>query len=259
MSEENANVIKISSSYAKFFIGTLAGCSAVAIPRLSSFLMSDKIEKASFFSSEYIISALVFSVLIGIFITIMEYKIPRPPKETLFAAIALPGIIAGSLNTALEANNTSRIYKQASELSQEVRDTNGIKIESIESIEVVPFALSGLDISKTKKSSGFQLVSSAYADDNTPRLVEKNNSNRISIQIEKPEFAISVGTYSSLDKAKEQFEAIKTQDLSPVIIKTNKAYEILSSDEILSKTDATIKAIDIKNKTAITPKLLKVK
>jgi len=256
-----SNEVKVVSPLAKFFIGMLAGCAAIAIPRLSSFLISGTESEVNFFPGAYIIGAIAFSILIGLLVMVMEYKVPRPPKETLFAALAIPGIIAGSLNTAIETNDANISYQKAVELSKDVRSINGIDIEEIEDIQIIPIDLSKSVNADSNKlfSVNFSFINSAYAKDNSDTLLKKTDSLGVSVQRDEPKFAISIGNYKVLDVAIKEAKLAKKLNPLSTLIKTKQGYELLFSDKLLSETDATIEAIKIKNELGISPKLLKIK
>lgn len=112
MYENQVARVEVSSPIAKFFIGILAGCAAIAIPWLSSFLISSEEVNVNYFPHTYLVGVVVFAILIGLLVMTMEFKLPRPPKETLFAALAIPGLIAGSLNIAMEAEDANKMQKK---------------------------------------------------------------------------------------------------------------------------------------------------
>lgn len=251
--------VKVTSPVAKFFIGALAGCAAIVIPRLSSFLISGKGSDVNYFPEPYIMGAIAFSILIGLLVVVMEYKIPRPPKETLFAALAIPGLIAGSLNTVIESNEANITHQKAIELSRDVRRGNSIDIEKIEAIEIVPIVFSQSTSTPSNERFSFNVFSAAYAGEHIRTLLKKPDSLGVSVQREVPKFAVSIGTYKTRKEAMKEARIAKKRNALTTLIKTKKGYELLSSDKILSEMDATIEAIRIKNTLGITPKLLQIK
>lgn len=251
--------IEVSSPIAKFFIGMLAGCAAIAIPRLSSLLISADEINDDYFPAAYIAGVIVFSVLIGLLVMIMEFKIPKPPKETLFAALAVPGLIAGSLNTAVETGDANRMQLKASKLSSQILEENGIGTKTVKSIKIIPIDVLNSGEGNSTLGKSFQFISSANAGETVAQLIEQTDSFGLSVQREVPKFAISIGSFSSLEKATKEVRKIRNKNLPAILIKTHKGYEILPNNKMLTKTDATIEAIKLMNKIGVIPKLLKIK
>ena len=256
MSEEN---VKVSSSVAKFLIGVLAGCAAVAIPRLSSLLISGENDAVNFFPMPYITCAILFAVIVGFLVVVIEYGIAKTPKETLFAALAIPGVVAGSFNTVIETSGANTTYQKTVELSRDVRHDAGIQTEKLDSLEVIPIDSSQVNHTSFNDGFDFSLISAAYADDGVKQLVDKNDTLGVAIQRTIPKFAISIGNYKDLEAAIQKAKEAKAVDPTATLIKTSNGFEVLSNDKIYSETDATIEALKIKSKLGVTPKLLQVK
>lgn len=261
MGKDKLTTVKISSSYAKFFIGLVAGCAAIAIPRLSSYLSSVDHAGLSYFPINYIIAIVVFSIFLGSVIVIMEYKLPKPPKETFFAALAIPGLIAGSLNTTVETRDANRRYKEAYELTKEVQIENNISIEQVEveSIERIPIDISENRQPDSSWNFNFELISSAHAGEGTSGLRKEKESMGLSVQRGGNNFAISIGRYENRETAIEEAIAFKQLKSSVTLIKTAKGYELLLTGKLFTETRATIEALRIKKELNIEPKLLQVK
>ena len=245
--------VKVTSSAAKFFIGAVAGCSVAVIPRLSSYVISPNADDVSnYFSMTYIVSVIIFSVFIGLVIMITEYKFPKPPKETFFAALAIPGLIAGSLNTTAGTIETNNMHQETVELREHVQSINNIKTEAVDSLEVINLGM----IQKHNNEISFNLVTNAYADDPTNNTIQKEDPSNFSFQIEDSEYVISIGTFTNLDEAKTEAKRLQQDNPSITLIKTKNAYELLLDDETLTETTATIKAMKAKKELGVNPKLL---
>ena len=64
----------------KFFIGFVAGLCAVIAPRmLAALTVPVKDEKIIFFSFDYVVVSLAFSIMIGAVIMIIEWRQPKKP------------------------------------------------------------------------------------------------------------------------------------------------------------------------------------
>src|SRR5262245_54126454 len=97
-----------------FLVGTFAGSAAAAFPRLAVFLGTPANRAApavemDVFRSSYVIAAIVFAVLIGIGAMIWEWNTKVSPRQTLVAALGLPALFAGALNSIAISSNASRL------------------------------------------------------------------------------------------------------------------------------------------------------
>lgn len=248
----------VSSPTAKFFIGFIAGCAVIIVPRLASMLVSGGLKAESiYFPTNYIIAIIVFASLLGFLVMIMEYKMPRLPKETLFAALAIPGLLAGSLNTALETTNTNQIYKQNQMLSREVIEDNDIPIEELKEHEVIR-----LDLTQTKLinfenySFNFSLINSAYAEEQT--LEKQKNTYGLSVQRGQPRYVVSIGSFDDKADTIAYVTTYQGDKSNLALIKTSKGFELLADHRALGESEATLEAIKLKRDYQINVKLLKL-
>lgn len=257
--KSTSTTVKISSPYAKFFIGVVAGCAAIAIPRLSSYLASGDKSGFNYFPTNYIIAIAVFSIFLGAVIVIMEYGLPKPPKETFFAALAIPGLIAGSLNVTVVARDANKRYNEAYELTKEMQTEENISIEQVESIEIIPIDISENRQQDSSWNFNFELISSAHADEFTHGLRREKEFLGLSVERGGKNFAVSIGSYENKKAAIEEAIAFGKLKSSVVLIKTAKGYELLSTGKLFSETRATIEALRMRKELNIVPKLLQVK
>jgi len=284
MSPDSPNPTNIANAYntsktantiihplAKFAIGLTAGLVAVAIPRLSSDLSSTQVFSTEFYTPLFISSMLVFALLIGVVITILEYKVPRTPKDTLFSALAIPALVAGSLNTAIETQNTNQLQATAEQISQEARRINHIEVEPVQSIEVIHFD----DLTSINQDSiRLHLFATAHADttesiatptiptDNTstPVLPIPKSQKQLFINRQAENYAVSLFQFSTKEQAIEKARNIKQQQPQISVIKINdNRFDVLSKGTLMSESDATLEALKAKNDLQIRPIILKLK
>jgi len=250
----------ITHPLAKFAIGLTAGLVAVIIPRLSSDLSASEVFSTDFYTPVFIISILVFALLIGIVICILEYKVPRTPKDTLFSALAIPALVAGSLNTAIETQNTNEIQNTVSQISQEALRTNQIEIEPIKSIEVIQLLDS---TSNNTQSINVSFFASAHADSpndsqtlNTP--IQKSQK-QLFINRQPEIYAVSILQFEKQTDAIQQARQLKSQlpNLSVIKIHENR-YNLITKQTLMTKTDATLEALKTKNDFKLNPVILKL-
>lgn len=246
---------------AKFAIGLTAGLVAVAIPRLSSDLSTLQVFNTEFYTPLFIASMLVFALLIGIVITILEYKIPRTPKDTLFSALAIPALVAGSLNTAIETQNANQLQNQSEKISLEARRMNHIEVEAVKSIEVISFDEISLS---SEKPFNIQLFPSAHADTpNVQNIISKpieRSQKQLFINRQPENYAVSIYQFENKADAINKAREIRETNPNISVIKiNNNRYDVLSNPKLMSESDATLEALKTKNELQITPIILKLK
>ena len=111
----------VTSPLAKFAIGAAAGIAAVAIPRITPLVTMENPSLSGIFTNNFLYLIVALAVLLGGVITIVEYGNPRLPKETFFAALAIPSLLAGALNTGLVSQDLSVKQNQIDVLTNQVQ------------------------------------------------------------------------------------------------------------------------------------------
>jgi len=258
MSKDLANK-KVTSPYAKFLIGALAGFSVVTIPRLSSSLISGEEAGFDYFPMNYIMAIVTFAVLLGLLVMVMEYKLPKPPKETFFAALAIPGLIVGSLNSVVDNAESNSAYKNTIELTKELQIRSGLETESIESLEFIQIGMITPNPQEVASTIDFSFIRTAHAKDQSPKLNKHSNSMGFSVQRADQKFAISIGNYTDKNEAIAEAKKIIQKKPDVTLVRTTRGYELLLNSNLLTETQATIEALKVKRELNITPKLLKFK
>lgn len=245
----------IASSMAKFFIGFFAGLSAISIPRLSSMLLANSQATVSF-SQSFLYLIFVFAGLIGAITVILEFKIPRPPKETFFTALAVPALIAGAMNSAIETKKLESTTSQMSSLAKEVRKLNSIETNKVDSIEVIPLT----EETEKPQTNGFELsfVTNAFAQESTQKVEQK--AQGLSTQIDQPRFLVVLYNATSQSDAVKKAKELKTVMPGAVPIKTNGEYKVVTGKELMTEFEATQEVLTIKEKNKdIKPSLIELK
>lgn len=81
---------KMDAPAFKFFIGLVAGLTAMVLPRLIAALASST-EGSSirYFSLDFGLLALAFGAIVGLVIMIFEWKIPSRPRDTFMTALGI--------------------------------------------------------------------------------------------------------------------------------------------------------------------------
>lgn len=260
MNEQPSNqLFSTSSTYLKFTIGVMAGCSVVVIPRLSAYFFSSNDPGFTYFPTIFLFSALVFSLILGSIIVIFEYKIPKPPRETFFAALAIPGLVAGSINTTMETNNAITHHQESYELTKEVQNNNNILTEEVESPKLILIDLSENRTIDNNAIFSIDVIRAVYASEQDQVLEDDENNLDIAINRTKNNFAVSIGKYKDKESALNAARKYREIVTDITLIESNNEYRLITSKKLLTETEATIEAIKMKNQLGEQPALIKVK
>jgi hypothetical protein len=160
---------------------------------LSAFLASGS--SIDVINKSYLLASLVFAMLIGAVIMILEWGKSRSPADIFMSALALPALLSGSLNTA-EGVHTSRQTTQVNlDLIGALEKSEQIKTLPYQ--KIVPLGKTAIKPAGSPTSFEFNFISKAYADDIAPR----ETSFDLGINV------ITQSYYIVLDKAATETEA----------------------------------------------------
>lgn len=247
----------ISSPYAKFCIGFIAGCAAILIPRFSGLFAPGTESELTQIPTYYFIITAILAALIGAIIVISEFRVPKAPIETFFAALAVPGLIAGSVNTASISSEVKASQAHNQILTQEVQLQNNLPKEIMEAPTIIEFDIpaspsSGIELN-------FSVLSEAHADSHNSVKTLNSENTPIITQGETPTFAVSIGEFQNKQDAINKAISVRKLKPSVTIIKTNNEYRVITSRKLLTETEATIEALVSKRELNVQPTLIQVK
>jgi hypothetical protein len=120
----------VSAPALKFAIGSVASLCAVLFPRLLAALTVQDQASVTFITPEYAVLAAGFSGLVGVVVTILEWKVPRTPRDTFMTTLGLPAILAGALSANQSTAALQEATKTQNALADALSSASGIPIES---------------------------------------------------------------------------------------------------------------------------------
>lgn len=257
--KSNPNPPTITSSYAKFAIGFVAGITAITLPRIAAILGSaNQFETANLVSAGYIGVGLVFAVLLGTIVVITEYKMPKIPRETFFTALAIPGVIAGSFTTILATGEGNREYQANEQLMTQFTDSEYILEGSIanEYIEIdfggdTSPPVGSEDPSGLGFSFSFFPAASAaeilILDEQEPLFFTENKySRKLSITRDTSRYLVSLGSHDDMQSAVVQARLLVRSVPTVKLIKSGDNYVILMDGLNHTKSEAIIRAVGMR-------------
>jgi hypothetical protein len=147
----------------KFLIGTFAGVCAAFFPRVVAFLAleSGQDDKLRFlFPISYILVGLLFALVIGGVIAILEHKVSRHLGQTFLTALGIPALLSGALNSS----TASKGAEEARSTALLLQIQNDALVKQLAKKENIPILdLGSFRPTAIPESSSSLFFSSAYA------------------------------------------------------------------------------------------------
>jgi hypothetical protein len=116
-----------------FLVGLIAGMCAVLFPRLTALIFAPTAESSflemNAFSLRYIIFSVVFALLIGIVVMILEWGVKSTPGQIFMAALGVPALIAGAVNSGAISSNAAHLGQELQNITDQYREANDIPVK----------------------------------------------------------------------------------------------------------------------------------
>src|SRR5262249_40334964 len=119
----------VSAPSLKLAIGFTASICAVLFPRLLAALTVPDSAKITFVSREYFVLSLLLSALVGVVVMILEWRVPRAPRDTFLMTLGLPAILAGALSANQNTAALQDATKEKDALAAALAKQTNIPIE----------------------------------------------------------------------------------------------------------------------------------
>jgi hypothetical protein len=217
-----------------------------------------------FLTRDYVIASVVFSVFIGVVTVILEWGVPRKPADTFMAALSLPALISGMVNTT---SVTGQLHNQLQEnqaltraLSREA-DIPILRPSGARSDTVFP----GPWHARTSHHADLVGLAAAQADDGDRRAGTDAGSSRIRhvqlpIQIQQPRFAIVLDRATSAEDARRKAEVLRQSGVPDAqAAQVGRAFVVMKGDGPRPQSEALLEAVRLKNEQHLTPSLVEWK
>jgi hypothetical protein len=247
----------VSAPTLKFAIGTVASLCAVLVPRLLAALTVQDQSNVTFITREYGEVAMLFSGLVGLVVAILEWRIPRAPRDTFMTTLGIPAILAG----ALSANQNTGALQQATQTQNALADTlskeSGIPIESQKT--------TGTDGLGRQGALTDFLVPPVYAASAQKATGPAGAQSQFAIIINQPRYVIVVdraGTQQDAQAKAAQLTlrltAAAGPPLSLQVQKHGLEFLVVVAGVARVKADAMIEAVRVKNTYHLSPTIVEV-
>jgi hypothetical protein len=253
----NQQISRIVDSRTLFLIGISAGFVAAVFPRLLP-LLSEVASEVSFgyFTTKYFIVVAVFSFMIGVAM-VWIYKGTKEHTKNLFiSALALPAVLSGGMNmssvSSISEQQLNALDMQTRQLHEELQKSSGI-----DSFELDIGGAESLPVSFLQNILG---VSDVYAADGALQQKEESGASiTIQSQTLNKDFVLMYGASDNKEGIMTQLKELQTQEITDVAPYKIKDKYYLLQNKRKTKTEALIEAIDVKKKTNIKPRIVKLK
>jgi hypothetical protein len=244
--------VAVSAPELKFTIGFVASMCAVLFPRLIAALTIPDKARITFISLEYLTVMLIFSALVGVVVTILEWRVPRAPRDTFMTTLGLPAILAGALSANQNTLELQAAMRQNEALAEETRERSGIPIES------EPTA------APQKQGALIDLIVTPVYAAQGSRAVQKSPSPRLGIIIEQPRYFIVLDRAASLSDARTKLSqivqrlkaAVPDRPLNLQIEQRATEFLVTLAGGPRVKSEAVLEAVRLKDAYHMTPTLV---
>jgi hypothetical protein len=133
----------VSAPGVKFAIGSIASLCAVLVPRLLAALTVRDQADVIFISRDFAGLAVLFSALVGLVVAILEWRVPRAPRDTFMTTLGIPAILAGALSANQNTQALQQAAKTQGDLVNVLSGQAGISIEPAKAPGTAPGSQQG--------------------------------------------------------------------------------------------------------------------
>jgi hypothetical protein len=250
--------VLVSAPSTKFFIGMAAAICAVFFPRLIAALTAAEYPRVTFVSREYFLLALSFSVLVAVAVMILEWRVPRAPRDTFMTTLGLPAMLAGALSASQGTATLQRAIVAQDQLGKELGKLGGIPIEP---------AAGSADEGKSgvPKALANAMVTPVYAE-GRQAAQDARQQTRLGIYVEEPRYFIvldrAVRREDAQARLAELTARINRSAQRPLALQVEKqgtAFLVVVSGGPRPRTAALLEALRLKDAYHIAPTLVEVR
>jgi hypothetical protein len=239
-----------------FFIGFFASICAVFVPRMLAMLNSSG-GALQYFPRDYILVGLAFALVIGGITIIFEQGKHKSAAEIFMTALGIPALLAGALNTGATGNNLNELQAINQKLNSTLAQKSDITVDD-NSTTITPLEPIPNKTPSTSSKMDFSFISTALAREN--EVVSENKTGiNLGIQADQTSYLVVIQKFSSKDEAIQKAAELRKTVPSATAVQSNHSFLVIDGEGTLSKSAALLKAIELKNKTGLSPYLLQAK
>lgn len=250
---------------AKFLIGSFAACCAVFVPRLTAMLATGDTNKITMLPGTFVIIGIVFAIVVGIAVMILQYGKTCPPGETFMTALGFPALLSGMLMTTTSTQQINYLAKQTSDLSNAAAQGTQIKKTNTVLIDIQPLSLNDRPSNSKDWLVNTIGIQSVLAEDfetagNIDPAINSENKNGkwtswATINVQEPDYVIVLDTAQNKEQAIERASELKATIPSAQAVETSQGFFVIGGTK--PESSAVLEAIKIKQETGLDPELFR--
>lgn len=240
---------EIGRPEAKLLLGFFAGICSAIFPRLIVLLNMSNVSgdiiasNVIVFEWSYIMYALIFSIIVGIVVMILEWNVVSTPGKTFMMALSVPALISGGFNTN-SAIDLYRDNQSSLRAEEQIQRENPIPTigTPVAGQSIKPLAI--MDNEKPKnKSISFPLpgVTKAYAADSLGK-----SSKFLAFKVRQQHYFIVLDRASNRQEAIERAEGLRSDIPQAQAIQVGNQYFVILGDTKLPRNEALRRADELR-------------
>jgi len=245
---------EITTPILKLFIGFVAGLCAALFPRLTAALATQG-DNLIFFPLSYVSLALVFAMLIGVVVMILEWGVRAKPSETFMMALGIPALLTGALNATLDTNTVKNLAQQKERLTQELSQQAEIPILPARPVSPIN-SQSSLQLKRDSFLLTLWEVRPVYAQSST--YAGQQQGFNPGIQIQQRPYLIVIDRAVTQEQAIEKAKRWRTQLPQVEVVRADRDFLVVQGGGPRTKSEALFEAIRLKKEYNLSPSLLEV-
>lgn len=239
----------------KFGIGFVAGLCAALFPRVIAELATvSESDVITLFSFNYLVLSLVFAVLVGVVIAILEWGVESSPKNIFMSALAIPGILSGALNTSASVKGFEQAEKELRLYETTLQQDFDIPMLSPAVLEPIGDAWP-VDTNQSYVPAALFISSAQAAESGFHRVTDYG----IGIRKAGPAYVVVLDQAQSREDAEAKAAALRNKTPVRIFRDNRDRYFITTSSGPQTKTNALIEAVRLKKEKGVQASLMQVK
>jgi hypothetical protein len=251
-----------SSAAAKFAVGVTAGTCAAIFPRLTAALYVDRgAAEVNLFLGDYVLLALAFGLLLGVIVTIIEWGVARPPRDTFMAALGIPALFAGALNTTVAVGKLDDVAQRTARDASALIEHTGFPVEDAGGVRQIPLSL-GEPVGRNSRLAlalPLRLLEPREAEAGEPgeRLAQAGGG--VGIGVNLPRYLVVVDRFDDAEAARRRANELRAQGAPHAgVYEVRNGFVVTWNGEPTTAAAAVGLAAAAQEKTGSRPTLLKV-